>query len=126
MYVRYPVMYVIPVAAMCSSRRIEKCPQSGWGCMGGGATDQCLEGNIHPVQLYIIWRTHARAVQSERRRLTCDHGTNELLSVVKCALTCFVVVMPSETTVRTHVIKRGDALFERQSCEPGGCVADRV
>ena len=23
---------------MCSSRRIEKCPQSGWGCMGGGAT----------------------------------------------------------------------------------------
>ena len=37
---------------MGSSRRIEKCPQSGWGCMGGGATDQCLEGHIHPVQLY--------------------------------------------------------------------------
>ena len=37
---------------MGSSRRIEKCPQSGWGCMGGGATDHHLEGNIHPVQLY--------------------------------------------------------------------------
>jgi hypothetical protein len=37
---------------MGSSRRIEKCPQSGWGCMGGGSTDQCLEGHIHPVQLY--------------------------------------------------------------------------
>ena len=39
--------------AMCSSRRIEKCPQSGWGCMGGGATDQCLEGHPYPVQLYV-------------------------------------------------------------------------
>jgi hypothetical protein len=37
---------------MGSSRRIEKCPQSGWGCMGGGATDQCLEDHLHPVQLY--------------------------------------------------------------------------
>ena len=37
---------------MGSSRRIEKCSQSGWGCMGGGATDQCLEGNHYPVQLY--------------------------------------------------------------------------
>jgi hypothetical protein len=39
---------------MCSSRRIEKCPQSGWGCMGAGATDQCLEGHPYPVQLYGI------------------------------------------------------------------------
>jgi hypothetical protein len=23
-----------------------------WGCMGGGATDQGLEGHLHPVQLY--------------------------------------------------------------------------
>ena len=37
---------------MGSSRRIEKCPQSGWGCMGGGATDHHLEGNLNPVQLY--------------------------------------------------------------------------
>jgi hypothetical protein len=37
---------------MGSSRRIEKCPQSGWGCMGGGATDHHLEGNHYPVQLY--------------------------------------------------------------------------
>jgi len=22
--------------------------------MGGGATDQCLEGHIHPVQLYVL------------------------------------------------------------------------
>jgi hypothetical protein len=36
------------------SRRIEKCPQSGWGCMGGGATDQCLEGQDYPVQLYVL------------------------------------------------------------------------
>ena len=72
---------------------------------------------------YTALFTHARAVEAERRRLTCDHGTNELLSVVKCVSTCFVAVMPNETT---HVIKRGDALFERQSCEPGGCVADRV
>jgi hypothetical protein len=27
-------------------------PSSGWGCMGGGATDQCLEGHHHPVPLY--------------------------------------------------------------------------
>ena len=40
---------------MGSSRRIEKCPQSGWGCMGGGATDQCLEGNPYPVQLYYLF-----------------------------------------------------------------------
>ena len=39
-------------AGMCSSRGIEKCPQSGWGCMGGGATDHHLEGNLHPVQPY--------------------------------------------------------------------------
>jgi hypothetical protein len=37
---------------MGSSRRIEKYPQSGWGCMGGGATDHHLEGNLYPVQLY--------------------------------------------------------------------------
>jgi hypothetical protein len=41
-------------AGMGSSRRIEKCPQSGWGCMGGGAMDQCLEGNHYPVQLYDV------------------------------------------------------------------------
>ena len=40
---------------MGSSRRIEKCPQSGWGCMGGGATDHHLEGKDYPVQLYIIF-----------------------------------------------------------------------
>ena len=33
---------------MCSSRRIEKCPQSGWGCMGGGATDHHLEDHLIP------------------------------------------------------------------------------
>ena len=38
---------------MGSSRGIEKCPQSGWGCMGGGATDHHLEGNPYPVQLYV-------------------------------------------------------------------------
>jgi hypothetical protein len=37
---------------MGSSRRIEQRPQSGWGCMGGGATDHHLEGNHYPVQLY--------------------------------------------------------------------------
>ena len=37
---------------MGSSRRIEKCPQSGWGCMGGGATDHDLEDHLNPVQLY--------------------------------------------------------------------------
>ena len=37
---------------MGSSRRIEKCPQSGWGCMGGGATDHHLEGKDYQVQLY--------------------------------------------------------------------------
>jgi hypothetical protein len=37
---------------MGSSRRIEKCPQSGWGCMGGGATDHHLEDHLNPVQLY--------------------------------------------------------------------------
>ena len=37
---------------MGSSRRIEKCPQSGWGCMGGGATDHHLEDHHNPVQLY--------------------------------------------------------------------------
>ena len=42
---------------MCSSRRIEKCPQSGWGCMGGGATDHHLEGNLYPVQLYLLHAT---------------------------------------------------------------------
>ena len=30
------------------------CPQSGWGCMGGGATDQCLEDHLHPVQQYSL------------------------------------------------------------------------
>jgi hypothetical protein len=39
---------------MCSSRKIEKCPQSGWGCMGGGATEHHLEGQDYPVQLYDI------------------------------------------------------------------------
>ena len=34
---------------MGSSRRIEKYPQSGWGCMGGGATDHHLEGNLYPA-----------------------------------------------------------------------------
>ena len=40
---------------MGSSRRIEKCPQSGWGCMGGGATDHHLEDHLNPVQLYSIY-----------------------------------------------------------------------
>ena len=39
---------------MGSSRRIEKCPQSGWGCMGGGATDHHLEDHLYPVQLYRV------------------------------------------------------------------------
>ena len=43
---------------MGSSRRIEKCPQSGWGCMGGGATDHHLEGNHYPVQLYCNINQH--------------------------------------------------------------------
>ena len=37
---------------MGSSRRIEKCPQSGWGCMGGGATDHHLEDHHYSVQPY--------------------------------------------------------------------------
>ena len=69
-----------------------------------------------------LWQggTHARAVQSERRRLACDHRINELL---RCALTCYVAVGPNETA---YMIKIGDALFERQICEPGGSIADRV
>jgi hypothetical protein len=39
---------------MGSSRRIEKCPQSGWGCIGGGATDHHLEDHLNPVQLYSL------------------------------------------------------------------------
>ena len=57
---------------MFSSRRIEKCPQSGWGCMGGGATDHHLEGNIHPVQLYHTVRT-VRMIEENKMRITELH-----------------------------------------------------
>ena len=57
---------------MGSSRRIEKCPQSGcpqsgWGCMGGGATDHHLEDHLHPVQLYVPG-TVRTATQGTRQR----------------------------------------------------------
>jgi hypothetical protein len=56
-----------------SSWRIEKCPRSGWGCMGGGATEHHLKDHLHPVQLYPLVRyfkfpnfvTSARARRQE-------------------------------------------------------------
>ena len=42
------------IAGKSSSRRIEICPQSDWGCMGGGATEGHLEGNHYPVQPYPV------------------------------------------------------------------------
>ena len=35
-------------AGMCSSRRIEKCPQNGWGCMGGQSYGASSRGSCTP------------------------------------------------------------------------------
>jgi hypothetical protein len=52
---------------MGSSRGIEKCPQSGWGCMGGGATDHHLEGKDYPVQLYLIFEIEIEIQRSSEK-----------------------------------------------------------
>ena len=79
---------------MGSSRRIEKCPQSGWGCMGGGATDHHLEGNHYPVQLYHL--KHALCFLTRGRRTICTTTTS-----TAAVATCRACITPHCTTTWT-------------------------
>ncbi len=74
------------IAGKSSSRRIEICPQSDWGCMGGGATDQCLEGNLHPVQLYAIEIMHFSNIQYH----TCVDFTVYIIQILCTHFNCVI------------------------------------
>ena len=72
-----------------------------------------------------LWQggTHARVMQTERRRLPRYHGINKFLGVMGQTCPRHVAVEPNKIA---DMVEGGDAVFQGQICEPSGCVPDRM